>query len=122
MYEAGRVTPMMDDSGLDTSPELAEVMERVRAQEQQVERIQRDVEAMRVTGHSRDNEVSATVQGNGRFTEISIDEYAARQYGPYELGPIVLEAVNDALDRMAEATAAQYAPVLEMAQSATFDR
>jgi hypothetical protein len=34
----------------------------------------------------------------------------------------VLEAVNDALDRMAEATAAQYAPVLEMAQSATFDR
>lgn len=116
------MTPMMDDREMDTSPELAEIMERVRAQEEQVGRIQRDVETMQVTGHSRDNEVSATVQGNGRFTEISIDEYAARQYGPYELGPIVLEAVNDALDRMAEETAARYAPVLEMAQPATFDR
>lgn len=97
--------------------EMTEIMEQVRRQQEAVERIQRDVELMQVTGHSRDDEVSATVQGTGQFTDISIDEYAARRFGVQDLGEMVLEAVNDALKKLAAETAAQYAPVLEMAQS-----
>lgn len=99
----------------DMSADVAEIMERIQEQQDAVERVQRDVEIMRVDGYSRSNEVTATIQGSGRFTEISIDPDTIRRYDPYDLGSIVLEAVNDAMARLSEATAALYAPVLEAA-------
>jgi DNA-binding protein YbaB len=100
---------------VDMSEYVADIMARIQEQQDAVERVQHDVEIMRVDGYSRSNEVTATVQGTGRFTEISIDPDAIRRYDPYDLGAIVLEAVNDAMARLSEATAALYAPVLEAA-------
>jgi DNA-binding protein YbaB len=99
----------------DLSEDVAEIMARIQDQQDAVERVQRDVEIMRVDGYSRSNEVIATVQGTGRFTEISIDPDTIRRYDPYDLGAIVLEAVNDAMSRLSEATSALYAPVIEAA-------
>jgi DNA-binding protein YbaB len=97
----------------DMSADMAELMARIQEQQDAVERVQREVENMRVDGYSRSNEVTATIQGSGRFTEISIDPATIRRYDPFDLGAIVLEAVNDATARLSEATAALYAPVLE---------
>ncbi len=91
------------------------IMDQVRQQQEEVERIQGDVEAMLVKGHSRQQEVTASVRGTGRFTEISVDPERIRGLDAYELGGVVLEAVNDALDKLAAATAARYAPVIEAA-------
>ncbi len=104
-----------DHDNVDMSEDVADIMARIEEQQHAVERVQRDVESMRVDGYSRSNEVTATVQGTGRFTEISIDPDTIRRYDPYDLAAIVLEAVNDAMARLSEATAALYAPVLEAA-------
>jgi DNA-binding protein YbaB len=95
--------------------DVAGLLDRVRKQTDQVQRIQRSVEAMRITGSSRNNEVTVTVQGNGRFTEVSIDPETMRRYNARDLGDIVLEAVNDGLHKLAEASSARFAPVIEAA-------
>jgi DNA-binding protein YbaB len=95
--------------------DVADLLERVRRQTDQVRRIQRGVEAMLVTGTSRNGEVTVTVQGTGRFTEVSIDPETMRRYNARDLGDIVLEAVNDGLHKLAEASSARFAPVIEAA-------
>lgn len=89
------------------------LLAKVRAQTDQVQRIQRAVEAMQVKGNSRNNEVTVTVRGTGRFTAIDIDPEALRRFDAHDLGDIVLEAVNDGLRKLAEASAARFAPVIE---------
>ena len=91
------------------------LLEKVRRQTDQVQRIQRSVAAMTVNGTSRNGEVTVTVQGTGRFTEISIDPDTVRRYSARDLGDIVLEAVNDGLHKLAEASSARFAPVIEAA-------
>lgn len=99
--------------GSDDLPELAELMRRLEDQQAEVERIRQDVDSKLVSGYSRGNEVTATVQGTGRFTEISIDPEALRRYDAHDIGTIVAEAANDALDRLAQLAAQRLSPVLE---------
>lgn len=99
----------------DMTADVAGLLEKVRQQTDQVQRIQRSVEAMRVTGTSRNGEVTVTVQGTGRFTAIDIDPETVRRYDARDLGDIVLEAVNDGLHKLAEASSARFAPVIEAA-------
>jgi nucleoid-associated protein EbfC len=96
-------------------PDVAKLMERVRQQQEQVERIQRSVAAMKITGGSRHDEVQVTIHGNGQVTSVSIDPEALRQHDADELGDIVMEAVNDALRRVAEASSARFRPFIEAA-------
>jgi nucleoid-associated protein EbfC len=96
-------------------PDVAKLMERVREQQLEVERIQRGIEAMEITGGSRHDEVQVTVHGNGQVASVAIDADALRQYDADELGDIVVEAVNDALRRLAEASSARFRPFIEAA-------
>jgi hypothetical protein len=99
----------------EDGPEIDSMLEELRQQQEQIERIQRGVDAMVVKGFSRGNEVTASVRGTGRLTEISIDPAMIRQYDAHDIGAIVTEAVNDAFDKLAAATKARFAPVLEAA-------
>ena len=96
-------------------PSVDGLMEQVRRQQEEVLRIQRGIETMEVTGRSRDNEVSARVRGTGRLAGIDIDEDFARRVDVHELGEIVTEAVNDAFTKLAEASSARFAPIMEAA-------
>ena len=93
------------------------LLEQVRKQQEDVARIQRGVETMQVKGASRSNEVSVTLLGSGRFTEIAIDPEAQRRFNAHDLGEIVLEAVNDGLTKLAEATRARFAPIIDASSS-----
>jgi DNA-binding protein YbaB len=95
--------------------DVAGLLDRVRQQTDQVQRIQQGIEAMLVKGNSRNNEVTVTVQGTGRFTEITIDPETMRRFNARDLGDIVLEAVNDGLGKLAQASTARFAPVIEAA-------
>ncbi|WP_158888374.1 YbaB/EbfC family nucleoid-associated protein [Amycolatopsis anabasis] len=97
-------------------PDMDELLAQVRRQTEEVQRIQRSVEALEVKGHSRGNEVTATLRGDGRFTAIDIDPETIRRYDARNLGEIVLEAVNSGLTKLAEASKAKFAPMLEQAE------
>ncbi|MCP2170159.1 YbaB/EbfC family nucleoid-associated protein [Goodfellowiella coeruleoviolacea] len=92
--------------------EIEEMMARLQRRQQEIAQIQRGVDAMLVKGFSRASEVTATVRGTGRLVEISIDPVTVRRHDAHDIGAIVTEAVNDALDRLAAATQARFAPVL----------
>ena len=98
------------------------LLAQIRQQQEDVARIQRGVETMEVKGASRGNEVSVTLLGSGRFTDIAIDPEAQRRYNAEDLGAIVLEAVNDGLTKLAEATKARFAPILGSTAAAAPDR
>lgn len=115
---SGRVPGIPEVPDMPSIPDVAKLMEQVRQQQQEVERIQRGVEAMEITGGSRHDEVQVTVRGNGQFTSVAIDPDALRQYDADELGKIVVEAANDALRRLAEATSARFRPLIEAASRA----
>jgi nucleoid-associated protein EbfC len=100
---------------MDMSMDVAGLLDKVRQQTDQVQRIQRSIESMQVKGNSRNSEVTVTVQGTGRLTEVSIDPETVRRYNARDLGDIVLEAVNDGLRKLAEASSARFAPVIEAA-------
>ncbi|HEY4453617.1 MAG TPA: YbaB/EbfC family nucleoid-associated protein [Pseudonocardiaceae bacterium] len=95
--------------------DVAGLLDQVRQQADEVQRIQRSVEAMQVKGNSRNNEVTVTVTGTGRFTEISIDPESMRRFNARDLGDIVLEAVNDGLRKLGEASTARFKPIIEAA-------
>jgi hypothetical protein len=95
--------------------DVAGLLDQVRQQADEVQRIQRSVEAMQVKGNSRNNEVTVTVTGTGRFTEIDIDPESLRKFNARDLGDIVLEAVNDGLHKLGEASTARFKPIIEAA-------
>jgi nucleoid-associated protein EbfC len=96
-------------------PDVAELMERVRQQQEEAEQIQRGVEAMEVTGSSRDDEVRVTMRGNGLVISVTIDPDVLHQHDADELGDLVMDAVNDTLREVAEASKARFRPFIEAA-------
>lgn len=103
---------------IDFSTNVNALMERIRDQQSDIERIQRELEVMEVVGASRDDEVRVTVRGNGQVVAVDIDESALRENDAYELGQLVKEAVNDGLRRVAEAGSAKFRPMIDAAESA----
>jgi nucleoid-associated protein EbfC len=101
--------------GLPAIPDVAALMDRVRQQQEEIQRIQRGVEAMEVIGASRHDEVRITVRGNGQVTNVSIDPDALTENDADQLGGIVMEAINDGLRKVAEASSARFRPVVEAA-------
>ncbi|MEZ0114898.1 DNA-binding YbaB/EbfC family protein [Catenulispora sp. EB89] len=103
---------------IDFSTNVNALMERIRDQQADIERIQRELEVMEVVGASREDEVRVTVRGNGQVVSVDIDERAMRESDAYELGQLVKEAVNDGLGRVAEAGSQKFKPMIDAAQSA----
>jgi DNA-binding protein YbaB len=85
-------------------------------QQEDVEQARLAVEAMTVRGGSRGHEVVATMRGTGELTEIAIDPDALRRYDARDIGGLVVEAVTDAQRRLAKATEARFAPILDIAE------
>jgi hypothetical protein len=103
---------------IDVSTNVNALMERIRDQQADIERIQRELEVMEVVGASRDDEVRVTVRGNGQVVAVDIEDDALRENDAYELGQLVKEAVNDGLRRVAEAGSAKFKPMIDAADSA----
>ncbi|MGI8666562.1 MAG: YbaB/EbfC family nucleoid-associated protein [Jatrophihabitans sp.] len=98
-----------------TLPDVDALMAQVKAQQDEVLRIQRVVEQLEIKAGSRDDEVRVTLSGTGDFTEISIDQQALRRYDSHELGELLVEAVNAGIVKLRQASAAKFAPLIESA-------
>ncbi|WP_334271096.1 YbaB/EbfC family nucleoid-associated protein [Saccharopolyspora indica] len=91
---------------------MTDLLQRMQHQQAEIDRIRRDIDSSLVSGCSRDNEVTATVRGTGRFTEIAIDPEALRRYDARDIGEMVAEAANDALEQLAKTAEQRLTPVL----------
>lgn len=94
-------------------PDSQTLMAELRQQQEAVTQLRASIDALVVKGHSRSNEVTVTVRGTGKVAEISIDPQLPRRYDAHDLGAIIAEAVNDAMAKLAAATSARFAPLLE---------
>ena len=97
-------------------PAIEDLLAQVREQQQRIEDIQRSVTTLELTGYAGNGDVTVKLKGDGRFTEVTIDPRVLRRSDADTLGQLVLEAVNDGLAKLAAASAARYAPLLDEAQ------
>lgn len=120
-FDTSELSGILDPDELPQIPDPEQVVEQVRRQAAEAERIQRDVEAMEINGGSRRGEVRVTIRGNGQVPSVTIDPDALDRYDADELGDLIMEAVNDTLRRVAEASRARFRPFIEAAsQAGTF--
>ena len=83
------------------------------------------IHAMDMTMMDTNSELNfpAAVKGalveSSKVAEIVIDPQLSQRYDAHDLGSIITEAVNDALGKLAAATSARFAPLLEEARQLT---
>jgi nucleoid-associated protein EbfC len=95
-----------------TMDSVDDLLAQVHEQQRRVEEIQRSLERMEIVGYSGNGEVTVRLKGSGQFTEVAIDPEAHRRYGAEAIGPLVLEAINDGLRRLGEASRQKFEPLL----------
>ncbi len=95
--------------------EIEDLLADIEAQRERVLEVQRGVERLEVVGYAAGGEVTARLRGTCQFSEVSIDPRALRRYDPQTLGGLVVEAVNDALGKLNEASRQRFAPLVAWA-------
>ncbi|MGL5857230.1 MAG: YbaB/EbfC family nucleoid-associated protein [Angustibacter sp.] len=98
---------------VDIDREVAKVMEQVREQNELVEAAQQDLLATEIVGSAERGIVTVRMNGGGRFTGVTIEPYAVQQYRPDRLGPLVLEAIQDAMRQLAQLTQEKFGPLVD---------
>jgi DNA-binding YbaB/EbfC family protein len=94
---------------------LEEFLAQAEDEQRRIMDAQDTLERLEVTGRSRNNVVTAKVRGTGQLTEITIDPRQLSRYDAKALGVLVVEAVNDAGARVAEASRELFAPFMTQA-------
>lgn len=96
---------------------MEEILAQAHRETGRIAEMQRRLERMEVTGRSRNNGVSAKLRGTGQVTEVTIDPRVLARYDAKAVGGFVVEAVNDAMRRLGEASQAAYAPFIAEAKA-----
>jgi|SRR6187397_236520 DNA-binding YbaB/EbfC family protein len=97
---------------------LEEFLAQAEEEQQRFKDAQSALERMEVTGRSRNNVVTAKLRGTGQLTDITIDPRQMGRYDAKALGGLVVDAVNDAGVRLAEASREMFAPFIAAAEAA----
>jgi DNA-binding protein YbaB len=98
--------------------EVEQVAAAIEASRAQIQEIQQAVERMVVTGYSRNRELSVRVRGTGTLLDVSFDDdEVLRRPRPDVLSALIVEAVNDGLQRLAVASQDRFAPFIAQAQA-----
>jgi DNA-binding protein YbaB len=106
---------------LKVDNDFDELLAALEAQQRKAEEVQLMIQNMEITGRSRNSEVTATLKGMGQFTSIKIDPKVIQRYGVDSVGMLVVEAVNDTMRRLAEASQAKIEPLIAEARAAVPD-
>jgi nucleoid-associated protein EbfC len=92
--------------------EMEQFLAKAEDQQRLILEAQRSLERMEITGRSRNNVVTAKLLGSGQLTEIVFDPRQLPRYDARALGGLAVEAVNDAMRRLAEASREAFAPFM----------
>jgi nucleoid-associated protein EbfC len=96
---------------------MENLLEQVRTSTERVDDLRRSMAAREITGYAGNGEVLVRLLGDGRFTEVVIDPDTLRRYDVGDVCALVLEAVNDGLRRLHEASQATFAPLIAQAEA-----
>jgi nucleoid-associated protein EbfC len=94
-----------------------EFLAQAEEQQRRVLEAQHALERMEITGRSRNNVVLAKLRGSGQLVEVTIDPRQMPRYDAKALGGLVVEAVNDAMRHLADASREAFAPFLAEAEA-----
>jgi DNA-binding YbaB/EbfC family protein len=97
---------------------MDEFLAQAEEQQRLIKEAQRSLERMEITGRSRNNVVLAKLRGSGQLVEMTIDPRQMQRYDAKALGGLVVEAVNDAMRLLAEASRQKFAPFIAEAEAA----
>jgi DNA-binding protein YbaB len=100
----------MDEDRID------DLVANVQAEHERVAEMQRSLERLETIGRSRNNGVTARLRGT-QLIDIVIDPRVAARYDLKAIGAFVVEAVNDAFQRYAEASRRTFAPYIAEARA-----
>lgn len=98
---------------MDIDREVERLMAEVRENQSRLEEVQRGLLATELVGSAERGLVTATMTGGGRFTAVTIEDDAVRQFPPTVLGEVVLAALNDAMRQHVALTRERFGPYLE---------
>lgn len=98
---------------MDIDREVERLMADVRENRRRLEDVQRGLLATELVGSAERGLVTATMTGGGRFTAVTIEDDAVRQFQPTILGEVVLAAITDAMRQHAALTRERFGPYLE---------
>jgi nucleoid-associated protein EbfC len=96
--------------------QIDELLARAEEQQRLITEAQQSLERTELVGRSRNGVVTAKLRGSGQLVEVSIDPRQLARYDAKALGVLVVEAVNDAMARLSQATRDAFAPFLAEVQ------
>jgi len=101
----------METDHLSTA--LDDLLDQVYADTERIAALQQDLERREITGYAGDGEVTVRLAGTGQFLSVVIDPDTMRRYDADTVGSLVVEAVNDGLNRLHAESQAIFAPLYE---------
>lgn len=93
-----------------------DIVAQAERETERIAEVQRALERLEVTGHSRNNGVAAKMRGTGQLVAVTIDPRVLDRYDAKAIGTFVVEAVNDAGRRLGEESQARLAPYIARAR------
>jgi nucleoid-associated protein EbfC len=99
--------------------EIEEMLAGIEARNARAMEVQRAVERMEITGYAGHGDVTVRLRGTGEFTEVAVDPRLLRRADPDTVSALLVEAVNDGLRRLREASQREFAPLIAEVEGST---
>jgi nucleoid-associated protein EbfC len=101
------------NEGLDVEGEVERLMADVRDQQRHIETVQKEIAATQIKGMAERGLVTVSMNGGGRFTDVTVEPDALRQFDAHLLGQVVLEAIHDGMRQLAALNRERFGPLMD---------
>ncbi|MGL5824548.1 MAG: YbaB/EbfC family nucleoid-associated protein [Nocardioides sp.] len=96
----------------DPEGEVARLMAEAKQQQDELAKVRDSVLATELVGSAERGAVTVKMSGGGRFTSVTIEPDAVRRFDSHVLGEVVLEAIHDAMGKLADLSKEKFGPFL----------
>ena len=91
--------------------DMGGLMKQAKQMQEQLKKVQKELEKELVTGNSGNGTVEVTMTGSQKCVEVKLDPDRVRDLSNDRLQSLVLQAVNDALERSRKLMAKKMGPI-----------
>jgi hypothetical protein len=91
--------------------DMGGLMKQAKQMQEQLKKVQKELEKELVTGESGNGTVEVTMTGSQKCVEVKLDPDRVRDLSNDRLQSLMLQAVNDALERSRKLMAKKMGPV-----------
>jgi len=91
--------------------DMGGLMKQAKQMQEQLKKVQKELEKELVTGSSGGGAVEVTMTGSQKCTEVKLDPDKVKDLSSDRLQSLVLQAVNDALERSRKLMAKKMGPI-----------